>query len=188
MLHAVLIGAVVLGIPVAAGAAAGPTLLVTGTIVAPPGNAAVIVVLDAAGRETGSARVSEGETVNGYRVAAVGPDRVLFEAAGQTFTVRLGGALPATGTDAASRPIEATSSGRMASIAVGPDGVPPRDTDERLRRAEPVLKVLREHPRIQQKLREVQPLIQRRLEEARAKGYDPHADRRAAPDRPRGSH
>jgi hypothetical protein len=76
----------------------------------------------------------------------------------------------------------------MAGVAVGPDGVPPRGSDELLRRAEPVLDVLREHPRIQHKLREVRPLIQRRLEESRAKGFDPHADRGDAAGRPRGSH
>jgi hypothetical protein len=178
----VLLGAVV--IPVAAGAAAGPTLMVTGTIVAPPRNAAVIAVLDAAGRETGSVRVTEGETVAGYRVTAVEPDRVSFEASGRRFTVRLGGALPAAGTDAASGPIETTASSRTASVVVGPDGVPPGD----IRRAEPVLKVLREHPRIHQKLEEVRPLLRRRLEALRAQGVDPHADRRNAAGRPRGSH
>jgi hypothetical protein len=147
----------------------------------------VIVTLDAAGRETGSVRVAEGETVDGYRVTAVEPDRVSFEASGRSFTVRLGGALPATGTDTASRSIAPTPV-RMAGVAVGPDGVPPRGSDEVLRRAEPVLDVIREDPRIRQKLREVSPRIQRRLEESRAKGFDPHAGRRDAAGRPRGSH
>jgi hypothetical protein len=187
-------------------AASGPTLLVAGTILAPPRKAAIVVTVDQDGRETGSVQVNEGDTVDGYRVTAVEPDRVLFEAFGQTFTVRLGGPLPPTAAAAPYKQTETTptaipapeparvrrvpaardASSRSAA-AVGQDRSPPPNADELRAKAQPLLDALRNHPLFKQKLEQVRPLIQQKLEESRAAGFDPHAGRRDPPGPPAAS-
>jgi hypothetical protein len=218
-----LLGALVLGLPAAAAdevrpttepagteeakasapAASGPTLLVAGTILAPPRKAAVVVTLDQDGRETGSVQVDEGDTVDGYRVTAVEPDRVSFEGFGQTFTVRLGGPPPAAATGAPSTPTEATPTaiptrerargGRAPAVtgalsrgsaAVGQDRSPPPNAAELREKVQPLLDALREHPRFRQKLEQVRPLIRQRLEERRAAGADPREGSQDFPRRP----
>jgi hypothetical protein len=183
-------------------AASGPEWFVTGTILAPPTKAALVVGMDQEGRETGSVRVNEGETVGGYRVIAVEEDRVSLERSGQLFTVRLGRSLPSPGRDApptppgevtpgtpdpelarGGRPVAVTGASPSRGLArvVGPDRSPRPDADELRHTVQPALEALRDHPRFRQKMEQVTPVLQRRLEESRAAGSDPHADRPDAP-------
>ena len=180
-------------------AAPPATLLVAGVILAPPTKAAVIVTLDRDGRETASVRVNEGEIVDGYRVAAVEPDRVFFEGSGQTFAVRLGRPLPPasapkgptetteqapTASPGRGRPrIRRVPAGTVAPSA-GPEQSPPPNIDELRKKAQPVLDALRNHPGLRQKFEQMRPVIRQRVEDSRAAGSEQHAGRGDAQPQP----
>jgi type II secretory pathway component PulC len=68
------------------------TLEVIGTVIALPNNLAFVVIPGADGETKRAYRLSEGDAVEGYRVAKIYPDRVYFERDGETFLVRVGGA------------------------------------------------------------------------------------------------
>jgi type II secretory pathway component PulC len=67
-----------------------PHLLVSGTIISPSARIALVVTLDGQGRRTDERRVHEGETVDGYRVARIRDDQVVFERDGKPFLIRVG--------------------------------------------------------------------------------------------------
>lgn len=67
-----------------------PALQVGGTLVMPERKAALIVVLDGQGKETGSFWVNEGDVVQGYRVLRIEADRVSLLRDGETLVVYLG--------------------------------------------------------------------------------------------------
>lgn len=67
-----------------------PAVQVAGILIALPKKAALLVLQDQQGNETGSLWVDEGETVQGYRVASVETDHVSFVREGRSFVVLLG--------------------------------------------------------------------------------------------------
>jgi hypothetical protein len=71
-----------------------PPFLVAGVVIAPPQRSAMLVVLDDSRREVGVILLREGESFDGYRLAAVEPARVLLEQSGTLFSVSVGRPLP----------------------------------------------------------------------------------------------
>jgi type II secretory pathway component PulC len=67
-----------------------PPLLVSGTIISPSARMALIATLDGQGKPVGERRVHEGEAIDGYRVATIQQEQVIFERDGQTFSIRVG--------------------------------------------------------------------------------------------------
>lgn len=64
-----------------------PPIEVAGTAVSGPTKAAFLALLDSKGREVGILKVSEGESIEGYRVVEIQTDQVSFERDGKTFVV-----------------------------------------------------------------------------------------------------
>ena len=76
-----------------------PPFLISGTVIAPATKIALIVILDEQGRALQALRLHEGETVNGYQVAQIREEHVLFERDGHTFLVRVGNDRQGRATD-----------------------------------------------------------------------------------------
>lgn len=111
--------------------AALPAFWLTGIVMAPPASVALIVVRGVDDRPVGSLLVKEGETIQGYRVVAIGEDRVSLEREGQTFSVRLGRPLPTSPSDPERVGVAPPLAGAETELAHG--GVPgrrePQDAD-----------------------------------------------------------
>jgi hypothetical protein len=67
-----------------------PPFWVVGVVITSTQRSAVLVTLDDAHREVGVTTVREGESLGGYRLAAVEPDRVLLEQRGTQVAVPVG--------------------------------------------------------------------------------------------------
>lgn len=174
--------------------AAVPPFWVAGVAIAPAQRSAVLVVLDDARRDVGVITLREGESYGGYRLAAVEPARVLLERHGAVVAVPVG--RPHAGSkgtpDASARagsriifipepdkptantddtgPQVTPGQGHAASSTAGGSAPDP----EALRN---FLERVFQDPQLQQKLEEMRPRIQQRLERARG-------DRQGPPDAP----
>jgi hypothetical protein len=160
-----------------------PALYVAGTIVTSQHRLGFVVPLDDRGRELGILRVSEGDLVQGYRVAEIGTSGVSFERGAQRVLVRLGRppdpggppegpagsgpGTPARSPEAGARRREVVPVVPFASDNDRPEALtePPADNAEELReeakrRIEPLLN----HPAFRAQIEKVrQRLIQEQL-------------------------
>jgi type II secretory pathway component PulC len=73
-----------------AAADAGPPFLVTGVVITPARRSAMLVVLDESRRQAGVVTVREGESYEGYRLAAVEESGVVLERNGTQFPMVVG--------------------------------------------------------------------------------------------------
>jgi type II secretory pathway component PulC len=67
-----------------------PPFLVVGTVLSPETKVVALTILDDQGNSTRAVKLHEGDSVEGYRVAKIQMDQVLFERDGQTFSIRVG--------------------------------------------------------------------------------------------------
>jgi hypothetical protein len=153
---------------------------VIGTIIAPPIQIALVVVLDGAGRPLGIGRVRPGDVVEGYRLVDVEPDRATFEREGQRLVVRVG---RAGGREPAGPGVPGPLPGPIfvpGSVAPVPD-LPytgPREvvapsppgsssgglTAEEAEAAGTLFEKVLKDPEFQKRLEEVRPAMRRQLE------------------------
>ena len=178
--------------PAAIATVGAPPFLVTGVVIAPAQRSAMLVVLDDRRREVGVILLREGESFDGYRLAAVEPARVLLEQSGTLFSVPVGRPLsgpkgpPDVGSYAGSGPhfipgpIKPTpdleyngpqvrrGAGSGESGEVGGPSPDPGALQN-------FLEGLFSHPQLRQKVEEMRPNIRQSLERA-------GQDRQAPPD------
>jgi len=122
--------------------------LVSGTIIAPSTRIALIVVLDEHGAAVQECRSHEGDTINGFQIARIAEEHVVFQRGGQTFTLRVGNQSPG-GADGETR-----SAGGRPEIAGGL--VPPPDNIEEIKKdTEALVERLKGNPLFQQGLEQL---------------------------------
>jgi type II secretory pathway component PulC len=173
------------GVPVTGGE---PPFWVAGVVIGAEKRSAILVMLDSGRRDVGHMTLREGESISGYRVAGVEPDRVLLERGGSVFSVPVG--QPKTGPTGA-----LGVAGRRPVFIPGPDKPTPdlefkKDETRRRQRggssgvpagadrpdpqairdpeaAQDILQRVFGNPRLQQRLDESRPIIRQRLERER---------------------
>lgn len=187
------------GVPVTGG---DPPFWVAGVVIGAEKRSAILVMLDSGRRDVGHMSLREGESISGYRVAGVEPDRVLLERGGSVFSVPVG--QPKTGPPGAPG-----VAGRRPIFIPGPDkptpdlefkrdetrkrqgggssGVPAGAADPRAildpEAAQDILQRVFGNPRLQQRLDESRPIIRQRLErERQERSQDVPADATPAGD------
>ena len=175
--------------PAAVAATPTPPFWVAGVVITSSKRSAVLVLLDEARREVGATTVREGESISGYRLAAVEAGRVLLEQDGVQFPVPVG--RPHTGAKGAS---DAHSRGRLTPVFIpGPDKPTPEfeytgpQVNRGLQPAPPdggaagpqqeavpdLLQRLLDNPQFQQRIEERRSTMQQRMERARPDNQAP---------------
>lgn len=139
-----------------------PPFLVSGTIISPPSSIALVVILNEQGQALGELRLHEGEAVNGYRIAKIHMDQVIFERNGQGFPVRVGNAHLPTPTIVPVVPYERRKE-RPATF-----GAPPDNIEDIRRQTETFMRRLGDNPEFQKGLEEVKRRFQERLDTPKA--------------------
>jgi len=161
-----------------------PPIEVLGTIIAHPIQMVVVEVLDSAGQATATRRLRTGDSVEGYRVVVVEPDRVTFEREGRRFVVPVGrthgrkpaqpdalgqglpGAIfvPGSVAPVPDLPYRGPREGPLArEVPPGSTREPP--TKENQESAEPLLEKVLGDPEFRQRLEQMRPILRRQLEE-----------------------
>jgi type II secretory pathway component PulC len=152
-----------------------PPFWVAGVVITPTQRSAVLVVLDGSRREVGVATLREGESIEGYRLAGVEPERVLLEQAGTQYSVPVGRPQPngAPPVNARARPGPIFIPGPNKPTPDAPyTGVQVNPESEASQQA---LQRVIESPQFQQTIEEMRPILQQRLDRVRQ-------DNQAAPD------
>ena len=187
------------GAPVTGGE---PPFWVAGVVIAAERRSAILVMLDNGRRDVGHVTVREGESISGYRVAGVEPDRVRLERGGSVFSVPVGqpktgptGALGVAGRrpifipgpDKPTSDLEFKRDETRRRQGGGSSGVPAGAADPQAIRdpeaAQDILQRVFGNPRLQQRLDESPPIIRQRLEgERQERSQDVPADAAPAGD------
>jgi type II secretory pathway component PulC len=133
-----------------------PPFLVSGTIVSPPTRIALIVILDEQGKAVGEVKVHEGDTVKGYRVVKIDPERVLFERDGQPSPIRVGNAHHPVPVNAPVTPYERRKE-RPVNVVPPPDNI-----EDVKKQTETFMQQLRDSSEFQKGIAEVKRRLRER--------------------------
>ena len=151
-------------------------------VIAPEKRSAILVLLDSERRDVGHMTLREGESISGYRVAGVEPDRVLLERGGRVFTVSVGrprigptGALGVAGRrpvfipgpDKPTPDLEFKRDETRRRQGGGSSGVPADAARSDPEATQDILQRMFGNPRVQQRVEESRPIIRQRLERER---------------------
>ncbi|MDE2484410.1 MAG: hypothetical protein KGL32_04040, partial [candidate division NC10 bacterium] len=116
------------------------------------------VILDDRGKQVGSLKVDEGETIESYRIVKIHMDQVSFERDGQTFTVAVWNERPPAPKMVPDLPYEGTKERTAEFVS------PPANVEEIQKGTESFFEQLKANPEFQKKLEEVRPLIRQKVE------------------------
>ena len=176
-----------------------PPFWVAGVVITPDRRSAVLVMLDDGRREVSVTTVREGESVAGYRLAAVEPGHVVLERGEVQFPVAVGRphtgpkGVPATGRTGlppifVPGPDKPTVDVEFARPRGRPEPRPVPSDDSAVGAAQPeampdLLQRLLDNPQFQQRMEERRAIMQQRMERARPDNQ-PQPDAPAATAKP----
>lgn len=123
---------------------------VTGTVLAPREKFVHLLVLDEKGKEEGTVRVREGESIKGYRVTQIENQYASFEKDGQTVRIAVGNDRLVS-EEKKPRPRTSQAPPMEMKGRIVP---PPENVEEVRKEAERFFEKLREHPEFKKRLLE----------------------------------
>jgi type II secretory pathway component PulC len=133
-----------------------PPFLVVGTVLSPDTKVVAITILDE-GKSMRDVKLHEGESVEGYRVAKIEMDQVLFERDGQTFPIRVGNDRQPAPRTAPAIPYERKKPVRAEFVA------PPDNIDEIRKQTDEFVQRLKENPEFQKGMDQLRRAVRERL-------------------------
>lgn len=134
-----------------------PPFLVVGTVLSPQTKVVAITILDEQGKSMRDVKLHEGESVEGYRVAKIQMDQVLFERDGQTFPIRVGNDRQPAPRTAPAVPYERKKEVRAEFVS------PPDNLDEVRKQTEELIQRLKANPEFQKGLDQLRRGVRERL-------------------------
>ncbi len=140
-----------------------PPFAVTGTVIANPTRIATVILLDGRGKALGEMLLREGDIVEGYSVAAIQEDAVLFDRGGHTFAISVAHTRSSISTAAEIVIPYERRKGKVTNVIPPPDNI-----DDIKRQSEVVIHRLQENQQFRRSLEEVRRRLRERLENPKA--------------------
>jgi type II secretory pathway component PulC len=134
-----------------------PPFLVVGTVLSPDTKVVAITILDEQGKSTRALKLHEGDSVEGYRVARIEMDQVLFERDGRTFPIRVGNDRQPAQRIAPAIPYERKKPVRAEFVA------PPDNIEEIRKQTDEFVQRLKENPEFQKGMDQLRRAVRERL-------------------------
>jgi hypothetical protein len=143
---------------------APPPFRVTGTLISSKGSTAIVVARNSDGSEQPEQKLTEGQTLEGYKLIAINMHRVYFEKGGARFLLMVGGGDPELLRAGARIPPQRARVPDMKILA------PPSELERQKAQAgiEQLFEQMQQSPKVQERLKE-----RRRQMEERQAQQDP---------------